>query len=413
MPTSTFPTVTTGVTVQTATNGALSGDGSSGNKLAVGVDGVSTSVNGSDQLQAIGIAGSGGTTVPVSGTLPNIDGASYTPTLAGAGAGSLSNGVYRYKFTAATPYGETAPGTATSAVTVVDHTADGQVSVNVPIFYTSGVVTALNIYRTKAGGSSYFLIATRNITGAGFNDDGNTGTGLPYVDNIADAAQGAAAPSTNTTAGSMVGFAQGGIFGAYRGVLGEAGDSYMVSLTNPATPSADVTLYTQDAIGEAGEVGAIILDTGAGFDGHSGDIDIRTGPTWGAGITGNVNIFPGEAHGSASAGHIRMFGGGADGAGDGGGITVGGGSSAGGAAGSVKIVDPNNAGISRLLVDGSGNVFLNKVAFASLPSSAVNGSLATITDCTVTSGTISGGGGLHVNVAVYNGTNWLVFINLT
>ncbi len=49
MPTSTFP----GVTVETATNGALSGDGSSGNKLAVAVDTSTITVNGSNQLHVV------------------------------------------------------------------------------------------------------------------------------------------------------------------------------------------------------------------------------------------------------------------------------------------------------------------------------------------------------------------------
>ncbi len=41
-------------TVSTATAGALTGDGTSGNKLAVAVDGVSIDVNGSNQLEVIG-----------------------------------------------------------------------------------------------------------------------------------------------------------------------------------------------------------------------------------------------------------------------------------------------------------------------------------------------------------------------
>jgi hypothetical protein len=59
MATSSFPSVVTGVTVQTATSGALSGDGSSGNKLAVSVDNDTITVNGSNQLVASG--GGGGT----------------------------------------------------------------------------------------------------------------------------------------------------------------------------------------------------------------------------------------------------------------------------------------------------------------------------------------------------------------
>lgn len=55
MATSTFPSVVTGVTVQTATGGALAGDGSSGNKLQVNVDGTTIDVNGSNQLFAAGV----------------------------------------------------------------------------------------------------------------------------------------------------------------------------------------------------------------------------------------------------------------------------------------------------------------------------------------------------------------------
>lgn len=54
MASSSFPSQVTGVTVETATSGALSGDGSSGNKLAVGVDNTTVEVNGSNQLQVKG-----------------------------------------------------------------------------------------------------------------------------------------------------------------------------------------------------------------------------------------------------------------------------------------------------------------------------------------------------------------------
>lgn len=55
MATSTFPTVTTGVTVDVETVSALSGDGSSGNKLAVQVDSTTVDINGSNQLEALGV----------------------------------------------------------------------------------------------------------------------------------------------------------------------------------------------------------------------------------------------------------------------------------------------------------------------------------------------------------------------
>jgi hypothetical protein len=51
MPTSSFPSQVTGVTVETATTGALAGDGSSLDKLAVSTDGSTIVVNGSNELE--------------------------------------------------------------------------------------------------------------------------------------------------------------------------------------------------------------------------------------------------------------------------------------------------------------------------------------------------------------------------
>jgi hypothetical protein len=50
-----FPTITTGVTVASATSGALTGDGSAGDKLSVAVDSTTVDVNGSNQVEAIGL----------------------------------------------------------------------------------------------------------------------------------------------------------------------------------------------------------------------------------------------------------------------------------------------------------------------------------------------------------------------
>lgn len=50
MANSVFPSTATGVTVDVSATGALSGDGSSGNKLAVVVDDVTLEVNGSNEL---------------------------------------------------------------------------------------------------------------------------------------------------------------------------------------------------------------------------------------------------------------------------------------------------------------------------------------------------------------------------
>ncbi len=242
MATSTFPTLVTGVTVQAATTGALSGDGSANDKLAVGVDGTTIDVNGSNQLAALGAAVSF-KTIAVSGqsnivadsatdTLTVVAGDNITlttnastdtltVTAAAGGAspagaatelqyradastfgaaasdyvtaasaftlphgfamtvpapdislvvppslpmdapGDVTNGVHRFKFTYATSLGETLPSVATDPVTVVDNAVSGQIVVPIPQYPQEATfVTALNLYMTKAGGSTYYLALT-------------------------------------------------------------------------------------------------------------------------------------------------------------------------------------------------------------------------------------------------------------
>lgn len=110
-----------------------------------------------------------------------------TAALAGAGAGNVDNGAHRYLVVFVTAAGKTNAGTPSAAATVVDKTANGKVALT-GIALGSTAVTAREIYRTAAGGTSYLLLATLN--------DNTTTT---YTDNIADASLGAGAPSVNTT----------------------------------------------------------------------------------------------------------------------------------------------------------------------------------------------------------------------
>ncbi len=108
--------------------------------------------------------------------------------LAGMGAGSLSNGAYRYLATFVTADGETDAGQVSAPVTVADHTVNGQIALSaIPIGGSS--VTARKLYRTVAGGALYLLLATLS--------DNTTSV---YADDGADASLGAQAPVTNTTA---------------------------------------------------------------------------------------------------------------------------------------------------------------------------------------------------------------------
>lgn len=113
--------------------------------------------------------------------------------LAGSGAGNVTNGAHIYKITFVNPVGETELGTASNTITVVDSTTNGQISITGIPVSTDATVTARRIYRTKAGGSTYFFIATLSD---------NTTT--IYTDNTADASLPATAgqyASNNSTSG--------------------------------------------------------------------------------------------------------------------------------------------------------------------------------------------------------------------
>jgi uncharacterized phiE125 gp8 family phage protein len=118
----------------------------------------------------------------------NVEPVPTAPTVAlGSGAGNVDNGAHRYRVTFVTATGETDGGDISVAVTVVDHTVNGQVSLTA-IALGGSAVTARKIYRTAAGGSTYLLLAMLA--------DNTTTT---YTDNIADASLGAGVPSSNST----------------------------------------------------------------------------------------------------------------------------------------------------------------------------------------------------------------------
>lgn len=105
-----------------------------------------------------------------------------------AAPGNVDNGDHRYRVTFVTADGETDGGVISGIVTVADKAVNGKVLVSaIPL--GGSAVTARKLYRTTAGGTAYFLLATVA--------DNTTTT---YTDNIADASLGAGAPAVNTTA---------------------------------------------------------------------------------------------------------------------------------------------------------------------------------------------------------------------
>lgn len=88
-------------------------------------------------------------------------------------AGNINNGTHSYKITYVNATGETDLGTISNVITT--NATHKQVALsNIPIS-TSGSVTKRKIYRTKAGGTHYYLLTTIN---------NNTAT--TYTDNTAD-----------------------------------------------------------------------------------------------------------------------------------------------------------------------------------------------------------------------------------
>jgi len=105
----------------------------------------------------------------------------------GAGAGSVDDGVHRYAAVFVTADGTTQLGAVGDPVTVADQTVNGIVELTgIPI--GGSLVTSRRIYRTAAGGDTFYLLAT-------LADNSTT----IYTDNTADVALGASAPLTNTT----------------------------------------------------------------------------------------------------------------------------------------------------------------------------------------------------------------------
>lgn len=120
----------------------------------------------------------------------NVEPVPGVPTVALASpaiAGNVDNGAHRYRVTFLTADGETSGGDISSVVTVVDKTINGKVTVTgIPI--GGSFVTGRRLYRTAAGGSTYFVLGT-------IADNTTTS----YTDNVADASLGASLPTANTT----------------------------------------------------------------------------------------------------------------------------------------------------------------------------------------------------------------------
>lgn len=138
-----------------------------------------------------------------------------TAALAGLGAGNVNSGTHSYKITFVTSAGETQAGAASNIITTTS--GNGQVTLSAIPTGATGTASR-NIYRTKAGGSVYFLLTALSD---------NTTT--IYADNIADVSLTTTAPSINSTGG-------GAYVGAIKSIqIDQSGNVSILSPTTPAT----------------------------------------------------------------------------------------------------------------------------------------------------------------------------------
>lgn len=105
----------------------------------------------------------------------------------GSGAGNLSAGNYSYKVTFVGSLGETAVSPASNTVNIASPGTNGKMSLTAIHVSTNGTITARNIYRTTAGGSTFFFLHQ-------IADNSTT----IFTDNIADTSLTYSAPTSQS-----------------------------------------------------------------------------------------------------------------------------------------------------------------------------------------------------------------------
>lgn len=107
--------------------------------------------------------------------------------LAAAGAGNVDNGSHQWAVTSVYTYGETQLGAPSAALTVVDKTTNGKVTVTIADPADVASLNGFNVYRTAVGGSVWKFV--------GFVT--RTPTTTVYTDNMADSGLGVEAPQAS------------------------------------------------------------------------------------------------------------------------------------------------------------------------------------------------------------------------
>ncbi len=228
--------------------------------------------------------------------------------LAGAGAGNIDNGTHYYKVAYFTATGTTEYSDNYIAVTVVDKTTNGKVTVTIPTSSNANVIGRY-IYRSKIANSDpLYLLAT-------INDNTTTS----YTDNTADASLGAVGSGLNTTGGSIkfgsnyimsvntqnsvFGYQAGGSnTGSFNTLFGAKAGFGITSATanNLFGWHVGLAITTGTSNVGFGHLSLAILTTG----GYNTSIGRESGRS---NISGSQNVFIGYAAGYYETGSSKLF----------------------------------------------------------------------------------------------------------
>ncbi len=232
-------------------------------------------------------------------------------TLLNDATGNCTAGIHQFKVTYVTAAGETNASTASNVVTC--SASQTKVTITLPTGSTTNglntIATGRNIYATKAGGSTYFLVApspvVNNNTSTTYTfsiadnsflapEAPTTNTAIDdriYVDNLGNVGFGTTQPQfTDDSQGRSVAI-DGGTAEGYLGIgttsvtnpIGRVGalNFYNIAQGGVDHRVAAIFAFNDGALGK----GSLVFSTSAGIIGPSGAGSINSEQNWGIGRT--------------------------------------------------------------------------------------------------------------------------------
>ena len=264
-----------------------------------------------------------------------------TAALVTTGTGNVDNGTHKYAITFVNATGETELGADSNTVTV-DGTHKRVYLTNIPVS-TSSSVTNRNIYRTKAGGTDYYLMETivptitvftdnyadASLSGEPANWKGNDSFGKIIVDGIESLSiavknifLGQNAGKANTTGyenifiGNKSGYKnisgkENTFLGHWSGYENQDGENniFLGYYSGNSNEDGSQNTFVGHRSGEPNESGDDNTFIGylTGYNNTSGDKNTYLGYTAGLVNNGDGNVFLGSSAGQYETGSDKLF----------------------------------------------------------------------------------------------------------